>query len=254
MNTIDESHINREFATLDAESKLDQLIELFKTDHDVYIFQNDTYLGCVTEHDLMGYEGEESTSTISNYVNPQPVVTLGSPLYETARIMLNHRTHSVGVTDKDGDFIGTVSDKVLIANLGSSQEMALLDYMSLNLVTISEKAPISQAIELLRANKISRLPVIDDNFDIIGLLSSHDILELFLDSSSNVQNKDQTSVSNIMNSSPVLANEFQTLTEAAKLMNDNNTYSVVIVRKDTRIPIGIITIIAKIGICKIVGV
>ncbi|MHA1911462.1 MAG: CBS domain-containing protein [Candidatus Kariarchaeaceae archaeon] len=242
MNTIDESHINREFASLDAEATLDQLIDLFKKDHDVYIFQNETYLGCVTEHDLMGYEGDETTSTISTYVNPQPVVTLETPFHEAARIILNHRTHSIGVNDKDGNFVGVISDKILIANLEGGKEMILLDHMSSNLVTISEKANISQAIDLLRANKISRIPVIDDNFDIIGLLSSHNILELFLDTSSTVQNKDQICVSDLMNTSPILANEFQTLSDAAKLMIDNNTYAIVIVRTDTKIPIGIITI------------
>jgi len=241
LNTIDVSHINSEFSSLDSEATLDQLIELFKKDHDVYIFQNETYLGCVTEHDLMGHDGDEVVSSISTFVNPQPVITLDTPFHEAARIILNHRTHSVGVNDKDGDFIGVVSDKILIANL-DGEDMALIDYMSSNLVTISDKTNITQAIDLLRANKISRIPVIDDNFDIIGLLSSHNILELFLDTSSTEQNKDQICVSDIMNSSPVLATEFQTLSDAAKLMIDRNTYAVVVVRTDTKIPIGIITI------------
>ncbi len=57
-----------------------------------------------------------------------------------------------------------------------------------------------------------------------------------------MQNKDQASVSDLMDSSPILANEVQTLSDAAKLMTDNNTYAVVVVRTDTKIPIGIITI------------
>ncbi|MCU0821918.1 MAG: CBS domain-containing protein [Spirochaetes bacterium] len=52
------------------------------------------------------------------------------------------------------------------------------DIMIRDLVTIKESTKIIEAITIMLANKISVLPVVDDNIKLLGILAEKDLLEL----------------------------------------------------------------------------
>ncbi len=75
---------------------------------------------------------------------------------------------------KDGKFIGIVTDADILDKIvmkgEDSDQIALKDIMSSPLITISAKANVRQALEVMRLNVIKRVPV-TDNVNILGIVT-----------------------------------------------------------------------------------
>ena len=53
------------------------------------------------------------------------------------------------------------------------------DIMKKDVISVKEDSPIYEAIELLRENHITSLPVLKDDMTLIGVLSEKDVISLF---------------------------------------------------------------------------
>ena len=53
------------------------------------------------------------------------------------------------------------------------------DFMTKNVVSVKRNTPIFEALELLRKNDITGMPVIDDDMTLVGIITEKDILKLF---------------------------------------------------------------------------
>ena len=53
------------------------------------------------------------------------------------------------------------------------------DFMTKNVVSVKKDTPIYEALELLRKNDITGMPVIDDENSLVGIITEKDVLELF---------------------------------------------------------------------------
>lgn len=52
------------------------------------------------------------------------------------------------------------------------------DIMTTNLITIKSEAKVKEAVKLIVKNNISGLPVVDENGEVIGVVSEKDLLDL----------------------------------------------------------------------------
>ncbi len=55
------------------------------------------------------------------------------------------------------------------------------DIMSTDLITVKSQTPVYEAIQELMDNKITGLPVVDDDMTVVGVISEKDILKLLYD-------------------------------------------------------------------------
>jgi CBS domain-containing protein len=53
------------------------------------------------------------------------------------------------------------------------------DFMTKNVVSVRRNTPIFEALELLRKNDITGMPVIDDDMTLVGIITEKDVLKLF---------------------------------------------------------------------------
>lgn len=53
------------------------------------------------------------------------------------------------------------------------------DFMTKNVVSVKRNTPIFEALELLRKNDITGMPVIDEDMTLVGIITEKDILKLF---------------------------------------------------------------------------
>ena len=95
------------------------------------------------------------------------------------------RTRNVGtlmVTDEEKRPIGIVTDRDLamrvVAKGLDSASTLVSQVMSALPDTVTENTPIEAAISLMRRGSHRRLPVVDDNGCLLGLVSLDDILDL----------------------------------------------------------------------------
>ena len=105
---------------------------------------------------------------------------------ETAQLMRGHHVGDVVVVEERAGVrvpVGIVTDRDLVVEIMSAKLdpalITLADIVISELYTISEKAGIFEAIELMRKGGVRRLPVVAEDGALVGILTLDDLLELF---------------------------------------------------------------------------
>lgn len=116
-------------------------------------------------------------------------LSMDNKLADAKQIFDQHKFHHILVVDKDKLF-GVLSDrdllKALSPNVGTSlettKEAAMLNkrvhlIMSRKPVTLPPEADLLEAIEIFNRNRLSCIPVVDENQKPVGILSWRDIMK-----------------------------------------------------------------------------
>ncbi|MBT8283437.1 MAG: IMP dehydrogenase [Muriicola sp.] len=102
----------------------------------------------------------------------------------------NMKEHSIGgipIVDEDQKLIGIVTNRDL--RFEKNNERPISEVMTYkNLVTVAEGTSLDQAEDILQANKIEKLPVINKDKKLVGLITFRDITKL---TQKPIANKDQ---------------------------------------------------------------
>ncbi|WP_372975229.1 IMP dehydrogenase [Muriicola sp.] len=102
----------------------------------------------------------------------------------------NMKEHSIGgipIVDKDSKLIGIVTNRDL--RFEKDNDRAISEVMtSENLVTVGEGTSMGEAEDILQANKIEKLPVVNADYKLVGLITFRDITKL---TQKPIANKDQ---------------------------------------------------------------
>ncbi len=136
------------------------------------------------------------------------------------------------------------------------------EVMTPNPITVRPDTPLQDAIRLLAENRISGLPVLDDQDKLVGVISDTDLMwqesgvdtppyVMLLDSIIYLQNPARherelhkalgQTVGEVMNDVPISILPTQTLREAAHLMNERKIRRLPVLNVDNRQLIGILT-------------
>ncbi len=107
-------------------------------------------------------------------------------ILEAAQLMREHHVGGlVVVKEKSGKRVpvGIVTDRDLvlevIAENVEMDDITVGDIMSNQLVTARESDDLLETIKMMRARGIRRLPVIDDDNGLVGILTVDDLIDLF---------------------------------------------------------------------------
>lgn len=136
------------------------------------------------------------------------------------------------------------------------------EVMTPNPITVRPDTPLQDAIRLLAENRISGLPVLDDQDKLVGVISDTDLMwqesgvdtppyVMLLDSIIYLQNPARherelhkalgQTVGEVMNDVPISILPTQTLREAAHLMNERKIRRLPVLNVDNRQLIGILS-------------
>lgn len=135
------------------------------------------------------------------------------------------------------------------------------DVMSREPITVKTQTPLNEAIKILAEKNFSGLPVVDDNGQLVGMISETDLMWqetgvnpppyiMFLDSVIYLQNPGQyerelhkalgQTVGEVMSLNPITISANKSLKEAAQAMHDHKIHRLPVLGEDEQI-IGIIT-------------
>lgn len=121
---------------------------------------------------------------------------------EASRLMRqNHVGNVLIIDDRNGVQVpvGIVTDRDLIMEIMAPEldgaTITVGDIMSRELVTVKESTGIFEAIQYMRQKAVRRLPIVDENGGLVGILTLDDLLELlseeFLEIAKLVRNEQQ---------------------------------------------------------------
>jgi predicted transcriptional regulator len=101
--------------------------------------------------------------------------------FEISKIMVKRRISSVVIIDNNDKIIGIVTEKDLIKEVCAKNLLATTltasKVMSSPLITISKNSTINDATKLMVEKKIKHLAIHDNN-DIIGILTTYDLINV----------------------------------------------------------------------------
>jgi CBS domain-containing protein len=126
---------------------------------------------------------------ISEVCNREVVIVQpGETVLEAAQLMRRHHVGDVVVVEERGGRripVGIVTDRDLVLEVMAPQidpaAITVRDFLTTDLVTIKKDAGLFEAIECMHAKGVRRLPVVDDNGGLIGILTLDDLIELLAD-------------------------------------------------------------------------
>jgi CBS domain-containing protein len=124
----------------------------------------------------------------------------------------------------------------------ATRDLAVGDVMSLEAITVRADATIEEARDVLHANVVSGLPVVDEEGQLVGVLSQSDLLwGPSLHVSALLRRKPSgLRVGELMTSPPVTVDVDTPLSDAARLMLDERVHRLVVVGGHGR-PIGVLS-------------
>ncbi|HVN19277.1 MAG TPA: CBS domain-containing protein [Dongiaceae bacterium] len=113
------------------------------------------------------------------------VVSHGTSVREAAKLMRQHHVGDLVVTDQvDGKRVpvGIITDRDLVVEVLApgldSTSLAVEDIMTRDLMTVREQEGILETIAKMRAKGVRRLPVIDAQGALAGIVTVDDLVEL----------------------------------------------------------------------------
>ena len=118
----------------------------------------------------------------------EPVtITKDETVLEAKALMHEYGIGGIPVVDKNGILIGIVTNRDLRFERDNNRKIEEI-MTSKNLVTVSKGTSLKQAEIILQDNKIEKLPVVDENYKLVGLITFRDIIKV---SENPHANKDQ---------------------------------------------------------------
>ena len=171
--------VKPEFVEVSPDDRLGQIQSLFDRDSPkgvVVVGEDGSVAGVIGERDLVRSRIEEDTKAAA-LMQSAPQVDRTEDVREVARVLVEGGVKVAPVTD-GGEPVGIVTvDGILTAVLDSLDAITVGDIATEDPITITEDAHVGRAINRLREHGISRLPVIDDDGRLSGIVTTHDIVD-----------------------------------------------------------------------------
>lgn len=226
-----------------------------KSAHDAaFVFDTeDKYLGLINPYFSVIKTSFPSNAKIINCLFHAPRIGIHFSISKIAQLMNDSKVHYLPVFDDKEKFLGRISARSLLRNLQhldifSTQISEFIKTKKQQLVTVREDDSISNALQIFKTTKVSKLVVVNKEFRLKGIISYYDLISLLAspkkkDRSSgdgnkhNIQNK---RVRNYAKSYVLTLSSARALRDAVHLILDKKIGSVVVVDSQNK-PVTIIT-------------
>ena len=247
--------MSEDLITVDKDQNLSDALKLLRK-HNVSrlpVTNNKKLVGIISERDIANklgsskYESMPASRLHISSVMVKDVLTVPQTmqLEEVAKLMLDNGIGSVPVMD-DEKMIGIVSkaDFVTLANGIAFDKITVKEIMSNGVTSVSPTERLIHARRLMLESHVGRLPVIDEE-QLVGMITSKDLMRAFIDFRKKVPEKYQKSqikevlIEDIMSTNPTYVTKDMSITEVSKLIMETG-YNGLPVVEDNHV-VGIIT-------------
>jgi signal-transduction protein with cAMP-binding, CBS, and nucleotidyltransferase domain len=120
---------------------------------------------------------------LQEFAHHEPVTAVPtSSLRETAELMQSQNVGAVVIIDDDNKVVGIVTDRDLALATtvrGLSPDQPVGDVMHRKVVTIWEDEGIFNATQYFLGHRVRRLPIVNRQEQLLGVLSADDLFALF---------------------------------------------------------------------------
>ncbi|WP_435099803.1 CBS domain-containing protein [Halarchaeum sp. P4] len=173
----------QDYVEVDAEERLGKVRSLFEEENPKGVIVTRAggaeYVGVITQKQLLSSHIEDNTRAVS-LVNPEghaPKLKRTEDVRDAARKLVEGGSKVAPVFEADQLWGILTEDHVLEAVIDNLDALTVEQIYTVDVVTVRDDANIGTVINRLREHGISRLPVVDDEGDLTGVVTTYDLVE-----------------------------------------------------------------------------
>jgi len=241
-----------EYAEVDADERLGKIRSIFERENPkgIVVTEEGEYEGIINQRQLIQSHIKDGTK-VRGLVRSAPKVKRNENVREVARVLVESNAKIAPVFEGDNLWGVVTEDAILKAVLDNLNALSVGDIYTEDVITVTDDTNIGRVINLLREHGISRLPVLDDDGTITGMVTTHDIADFAVRDMERQQKGDRSGdrdrildipVYDIMNS-PVATTTIDDTVETAvgRMLENDYAGLVVTPEHDDRLVSGVIT-------------
>ncbi|MCG1003798.1 MULTISPECIES: CBS domain-containing protein [Halobacterium] len=241
-----------DYIEVESEQRLGKARSIFEEENPkgIIVTEAGQYEGVLTERQLLGSHIEDDTR-IGALTISAPKVDRTEDVRDTARMLVEGGTKIAPVFEA-GELWGVVTeDAILEAVIDSLDALTVGQIFSENVITVTEDDNMGVVINRLRKHGISRLPVLDEDGSLTGVVTVHDVVDFVVrdiskttrgDRSGEVERMLDLPVYDVMTSPVETVTVDDSVQDAVQTMLDNDFSGLVVTpADDDRVVGGVVT-------------
>jgi predicted transcriptional regulator/ribosome-associated translation inhibitor RaiA len=241
-----------DYAAVDADERLGKVRAIFERENPkgIVVTEDGDYAGIVSQGHLVQSHVEDDAKARA-LMQSAPRVERTDGVREVARVLVEGGSKVAPVFEA-GRLWGIVTgDAILDAVLENLDTLDVEEIYTADVVTITEDTQVGQAINHFREHGVSRLPVLDDDGHLSGMLTTHDIVDVVVRDMSKATRGDRAGdtdrildipVYDVMNSPVEVTSHDESVRDAVERMLEYDYDGLVVApSEDDRLVAGIIT-------------
>ncbi|GGM55934.1 CBS domain-containing protein [Halarchaeum rubridurum] len=172
----------QDYTEVDAEERLGKVRALFEDENPKGVIVTRAggaeYEGVITQKQLLSSHIEDDTRaiTIANPSGNAPKLERTEDVRDVARKLVEGGTKIAPVFEADQLWGIVTEDHILEAVLDSLDALTVEQIYTADVVTVNEDDTVGTVINRLREHGISRLPVLDEDGDLTGVVTTYDLV------------------------------------------------------------------------------
>ncbi|SEM98633.1 CBS domain-containing protein [Halorientalis persicus] len=168
-----------DYIEVDATERLAKVRSIFerKNPRGIIVTNDGAYEGVIGRRQLLQSHVQDDAKAESLVVSA-PKVERTDDVREVARVLVEGGTKIAPVFEADRLWGIVTTNSILEAVLEHLDALTVGDIYTENVVTVAEDTRVGQAINLLREHGISRVPVLDEDGLLSGMVTTHDIVDV----------------------------------------------------------------------------
>lgn len=167
-----------EYVEVDAGTRLGKIRSIFDRERPtgIIVTEDGAYAGVLGERELIRSRVEDDTKA-SALMKHAPKVDRHEDVREVARVLVEGNVRLAPVYEGERLYGIVTADGVLEAVLDNLDAITVDDVYTSDVVTVTDDSHVGQAINRLREHGVSRLPVVTDEGELAGIITTHDIVD-----------------------------------------------------------------------------
>nr|WP_206204962.1 MULTISPECIES: CBS domain-containing protein [unclassified Thermococcus] len=244
------------FAKIDINASLSEAIGLFeKEDPDlILVFDGNVYKGVVTQDLLIKshLKWNPTKAKVRDVYKPAPVVKPKDDLSLAAKLMIETDLRSLPVGEDKANIFGVISDLAVLDRVVKEEfgKRKVKEFMTTDVITLKPDDTVAKALATMRDYAISRIPIVDEEGKLEGLVTLHDLIIRFIKPRFKAQIGEvvgekippfSTQLREVMIRGVITILPEATIREAAATMVDNHIDGLVVVNENNKV-VGVLTV------------
>ncbi len=195
----------KSYIEVDVDERLGKVRSLFERENPKGIIVTDDgeYTGIITERQLLQSHIKDDAKARVLVRNNVPRIGRDSGIREVARMLVEGGTKVAPIFEDDELWGIVTEDDILEAVLDNLDVLTVEQIYTDEVIMLREDDRLGKVINYLRENDISRLPVVNENGRLTGMVTTHDIADFAVRTMERQQKGDRSGDSDRMLDLPV---------------------------------------------------